>query len=165
MVARRWPLHVSRADREVRDATIDLMAEISASEAMTTVLVTHNLLASARCAERVVHLERTVRAWGLWSELSANPDLSAIQITVDHRAADLDGDREVRFRRQDRVIRFRGAVPQVLCALTRAQRLSGPNLACAVGRADEFRRKRNVCPLRGTRGDPTVEMNGRARYH
>ena len=78
-----------------RAAIVDLMAEISASETITAVLVTHNMQAIARCAERVVYLERTVRAWGLWSELSAEPALRAIQITTgDHRAAppELDGD-------------------------------------------------------------------------
>lgn len=78
-----------------RAAIIDLMAEISASETLTAILVTHNLQAIARCAERVVYLERTVKAWGLWSELSADRDLQAIQITAgDHHAArpELDGD-------------------------------------------------------------------------
>ena len=76
-----------------RAAIIDLMAEISASETMTAILVTHNLQAIARCAERVIYLERTVKAWGLWNELSAERALSAIQITAgDHRAAEMDGD-------------------------------------------------------------------------
>ena len=71
-----------------------LMAEISASETITAILVTHNLQAIARCAERVIYLERTIKAWGLWSELSAERELSAIQITAgDHRASgNLDGD-------------------------------------------------------------------------
>jgi ABC-type Mn2+/Zn2+ transport system ATPase subunit len=76
-----------------RAAIIDLMAEISASETITAILVTHNLQAIARCAERVIYLERTIKAWGLWSELSAERELSAIQITAgDHRASTLDGD-------------------------------------------------------------------------
>ena len=78
-----------------RAAIIDLMAEISASETITAVLVTHNMQAIARCAERVVYLERTVKAWGLWNELSSDRELSAIQITAgDHRAspAEMDGD-------------------------------------------------------------------------
>jgi ABC-type Mn2+/Zn2+ transport system ATPase subunit len=76
-----------------RAAIIDLMAEISASETITAVLVTHNLQAIARCAERVVYLERSVKGWGLWSELSAQPELSAIQVTSDdHRTSLLDGD-------------------------------------------------------------------------
>jgi len=74
-----------------RAAIVDLMAEISASETMAAVLVTHNLQAIARCAERVVYLERTVRAWGLWSELSNVSDLAAIQVG-DHKTMALDGD-------------------------------------------------------------------------
>lgn len=44
-----------------RAAIIDLMAEISASETIAAVLVTHNLQAVARCAERVLYLERSGR--------------------------------------------------------------------------------------------------------
>jgi ABC-type Mn2+/Zn2+ transport system ATPase subunit len=75
-----------------RAAIVDLMAEISASETIAAVLVTHNLQAIARCAERVIYLERTVRAWGLWSELSVDRELSAIQIAGDHKALQMDGD-------------------------------------------------------------------------
>ena len=76
-----------------RAAIVDLMAEISGSETIAAILVTHNLQAVARCAERVVYLERTVKAWGLWSELSGDQDLSAIQIASgDHRALATDGD-------------------------------------------------------------------------
>ncbi|MBX3192255.1 MAG: ABC transporter ATP-binding protein [Labilithrix sp.] len=76
-----------------RAAIIDLMAEISASDVIAAILVTHNLQAIARCAERVVYLERTVRAWGLWSELSSDRELSAIQIGAgDHRTLAMDGD-------------------------------------------------------------------------
>lgn len=74
-----------------RAAIIDLMAEISASETIAAVLVTHNLQAIARCAERVVYLERTVKAWGLWTELSTERDLAAIHVG-DHRASALDAD-------------------------------------------------------------------------
>jgi ABC-type Mn2+/Zn2+ transport system ATPase subunit len=75
-----------------RAEIIDLMAEISASETIAAVLVTHNLHAIARCAERVLYLERKVRAWGLWSELSNNRNLSAINVATDHRTIELDGD-------------------------------------------------------------------------
>ncbi len=76
-----------------RAAIVDLMAEISASEIIAAILVTHNLQAIARCAERVLYLEHTVRAWGLWNELSAERDLSAIQIVAgDHKAMAMDGD-------------------------------------------------------------------------
>ena len=76
-----------------RAAIVDLMAEISGSDSIAAVLVTHNLQAIARCAERVVYLERNVKAWGLWSELSRDMELTAIQVTGgDHRAIALDGD-------------------------------------------------------------------------
>ncbi len=75
-----------------RAAIIDLMAEISASETIAAILVTHNLQAIARCAERVLYLERRVRAWGLWSELSLDQNLSAIRVSQDHVAQALDGD-------------------------------------------------------------------------
>jgi len=76
-----------------RAAIVDLMAEISASETIAAILVTHNLQAIARCAERVVYLERTVKAWGLWTELSGDRELTAIQIASgDHRAMAMDGD-------------------------------------------------------------------------
>jgi ABC-type Mn2+/Zn2+ transport system ATPase subunit len=74
-----------------RAAIIDLMAQISDSQVIAAILVTHNLQAIARCAERVLYLERTVRAWGLWSELSADRDLSAIHMG-DHRTLAMDGD-------------------------------------------------------------------------
>jgi ABC-type Mn2+/Zn2+ transport system ATPase subunit len=76
-----------------RAAIVDLMAEISASDSIAAILVTHNLQAIARCAERVVYLERTVKAWGLWSELSGDRELTAIQIASgDHRAMQMDSD-------------------------------------------------------------------------
>ena len=76
-----------------RAAIVDLMAEIAASDSIAAILVTHNLQAIARCAERVVYLERNVKAWGLWSELSGDSELTAIQITTgDHRAIAMDGD-------------------------------------------------------------------------
>ncbi len=75
-----------------RAAIVELMAEISASETIAAVLVTHNIQAIARCAERVLYLERHVRAWGLWSELSRERELSAIHIAGDHKAIELDGD-------------------------------------------------------------------------
>jgi len=75
-----------------RAAIIDLMAEISASDTLAAVLVTHNLQAIARCAERVIYLDKKIRAWGLWSELSREQELAAIQ-TGDHQnRATMDGD-------------------------------------------------------------------------
>ncbi len=74
-----------------RAAIIELMAEISASETIAAVLVTHNMKAIARCAERVLYLDKSVRAWGLWHELSTERALSAIHVG-DHRAMHMDGD-------------------------------------------------------------------------
>jgi ABC-type Mn2+/Zn2+ transport system ATPase subunit len=74
-----------------RAAIVDLMAQISESHVIAAILVTHNLQAIARCAERVLYLEKAVRAWGLWSELSAVSDLSAIHVG-DHRSLAMDGD-------------------------------------------------------------------------
>jgi ABC-type Mn2+/Zn2+ transport system ATPase subunit len=75
-----------------RAAIVDLMAEISASDTLAAVLVTHNLQAIARCAERVIYLDKKVRAWGLWNELSNEQELAAIQ-TGDHKdRMSMDGD-------------------------------------------------------------------------
>lgn len=70
-----------------RAAIIDLLAEISSSEHLAAILVTHNLLAVERCAERVVYLEHRVRAWGTFAELTRASHLKAIQASVDS-----DGD-------------------------------------------------------------------------
>jgi len=76
-----------------RAAIIDLMAEISGSASIASD-PRHAQSAGRRTvrgARRV--LERTVKAWGLWSELSGDQDLSAIQIASgDHRALAMDGD-------------------------------------------------------------------------
>lgn len=70
-----------------RAAIIDLLAEISRAQHLAAVLVTHNLLAVERCAQRVVYLEHRVRAWGTFAELTRASHLKAIQANVDH-----DGD-------------------------------------------------------------------------
>ncbi len=75
-----------------RAAIVDLMAEISASDTLAAVLVTHNLQAIARCAERVVYLDKKIRAWGLWSELAAERELAAIQAGDHPDRMTLDGD-------------------------------------------------------------------------
>jgi ABC-type Mn2+/Zn2+ transport system ATPase subunit len=75
-----------------RAAIVDLMAEISASDTLAAVLVTHNLQAIARCAERVVYLDKKIRAWGLWSELAAEQELAAIQAGDHPDRMTLDGD-------------------------------------------------------------------------
>jgi ABC-type Mn2+/Zn2+ transport system ATPase subunit len=75
-----------------RAAIVDLMAEISASETIAAVLVTHNLQAIARCAERVIYLDKKVRAWGLWSELARERELAAIQAGDHPDRMSMDGD-------------------------------------------------------------------------
>ena len=75
-----------------RAAIVDLMAEISASETIAAVLVTHNLQAIARCAERVLYLDKKVRAWGLWSELARERELAAIQAGDHPDRMSMDGD-------------------------------------------------------------------------
>lgn len=75
-----------------RAAIVDLMAEISASDTIAAVLVTHNLQAIARCAERVIYLDKKIRAWGLWSELARERELAAIQAGDHPDQMSLDGD-------------------------------------------------------------------------
>jgi zinc transport system ATP-binding protein len=75
-----------------RAAIVDLMAEISASDTIAAVLVTHNLQAIARCAERVIYLDKKVRAWGLWSELARERELAAIQAGDHPDRMSMDGD-------------------------------------------------------------------------
>ena len=75
-----------------RASIVELMAEISASETIAAVLVTHNLQAIARCAERVLYLERYVRAWGLWTELCRERELSAIHTAGDSVSLAMDSD-------------------------------------------------------------------------
>lgn len=75
-----------------RAAIIDLMVEISASDTIAAVLVTHNLQAIARCAERVIYLDKKVRAWGLWSELARERELAAIQAGDHTDRLAMDGD-------------------------------------------------------------------------
>jgi hypothetical protein len=73
----------------------------------TFFLVTRNLQAVARCAERVVCLERSVKAWAWGRSSGGDRDLAAIQIASgDHRAMAVDGDS--RHLRQSRTSRFRG---------------------------------------------------------
>jgi zinc transport system ATP-binding protein len=70
-----------------RQAIIELLAEISRSDHLAAILVTHNLLAVERCAERVIYLERRVRGWGTFAELTQATHLSALQAATDE-----DGD-------------------------------------------------------------------------
>jgi ABC-type Mn2+/Zn2+ transport system ATPase subunit len=57
---------------------LELLAEISRSDELAAILVTHNLAAIARTAERVLYLDHRVVAWGLPDELLGDRDLTAI---------------------------------------------------------------------------------------
>lgn len=82
-------------DVKGRAEFLDLLAEISASDELAAVLVTHNLAAVARCAERVVYLDSgRLTAWGLPSELLGQQSLYAISQATsgDHLAVPRDED-------------------------------------------------------------------------
>ncbi len=74
-------------DVKGRAEFLELLAEISASDELAAILVTHNLAAVSRCAERVVYIDAgRVSAWGLPSELLGQQNLSAISFVAggDH---------------------------------------------------------------------------------
>jgi zinc transport system ATP-binding protein len=82
-------------DVKGRAELLDLLAGISESDELAAILVTHNLAAVARCAERVVYLDAgRLTAWGLPSELLGHKSLYALsQVTSgDHYAAPRDED-------------------------------------------------------------------------
>lgn len=82
-------------DVKGRAEFLDLLAEISASDELAAILVTHNLAAVARCAERVVYLDAgRLAAWGLPDELLGQKSLYAISQATsgDHFAAPRDED-------------------------------------------------------------------------
>ncbi len=82
-------------DVKGRGEFLELLAEISASEELAAILVTHNLAAVARTAERVVYLEGRLVAWGLPQELLGRDSLTAIAFQArDHRAADAPPDED-----------------------------------------------------------------------
>jgi zinc transport system ATP-binding protein len=58
---------------------LEILKQVSISDELTAVMVTHNLAAIARCAERVVYLEAgRMVAWGLPEELLGQKSLHAI---------------------------------------------------------------------------------------
>ena len=73
---------------------LDLLAAISQSGEIAAVLVTHNLAAVSRCAERVVYLDGRVVAWGLPHELLGMQSLTALAFGAkdhpQHTAPDED---------------------------------------------------------------------------
>jgi zinc transport system ATP-binding protein len=61
-----------------RAELLELLAEISRSDELAAILVTHNLAAIVKTAERVVYIDQRLIAWGLASELMAMEKLEAI---------------------------------------------------------------------------------------
>jgi len=82
-------------DVKGRAEFLDLLAEISASDELAAILVTHNIAAVARCAERVVYIDAgKLVAWGLPDELLGHKSLVAISQATsgDHVATPPDED-------------------------------------------------------------------------
>jgi zinc transport system ATP-binding protein len=61
-----------------RQELLTLMEEISKSDELAAILVTHNIAAIARTAERILYLDGRVLAWGLPHELLGKERFSAI---------------------------------------------------------------------------------------
>ena len=76
-------------DVKGRAELLELMREISRSDELAAILVTHNLAAVAQTAERIVYLEAgKLLCWGLPGELLGQQSLTAIAFQADdHRAA------------------------------------------------------------------------------
>jgi ABC-type Mn2+/Zn2+ transport system ATPase subunit len=75
-------------DAKGRAELLELMSEISRSDELAAILVTHNLAAVAQTAERIVYLEAgKMLCWGLPHELLGQQSLTAIAFQAsDHRA-------------------------------------------------------------------------------
>jgi zinc transport system ATP-binding protein len=76
-------------DVKGRAELLELMAEISRSDELAAILVTHNLAAVAHTAERIVYLEAgRVLGWGLPDELLGQSSLTALAFAgADHARA------------------------------------------------------------------------------
>jgi zinc transport system ATP-binding protein len=70
-----------------RSELLEIMEAISASEELSAILVTHNIAAVSRTAERIVYLDKRVIAWGLPNELIGKERFTALFAAVasDHR--------------------------------------------------------------------------------
>lgn len=78
-------------DAKGRAEFLDLLAEVSASDELAAILVTHNIAAVARTAERVVYLQDgRVAAWGLPQELLGRKSFDALHATSDGDFPDED---------------------------------------------------------------------------
>lgn len=72
-------------DARGRAEFLELLAEISASDVLAAILVTHNLAAVSRTAERILYLDGRVIAWGLPGEILGKERFAALSAS-DHRA-------------------------------------------------------------------------------
>lgn len=77
-----------------RHEFLDILAEISASDELAAILVTHNPAAIARCAERVVYIDGRLIAWGLPNELLGQESLSAIAFSMKDHGNSLPADED-----------------------------------------------------------------------
>lgn len=77
-------------DARGRAELLDLMRDLSRSDELAAILVTHNLAAVAETAERIVYLEAgRLLCWGLPGELLGQESLTALAFAGrDHRAHD-----------------------------------------------------------------------------
>jgi ABC-type Mn2+/Zn2+ transport system ATPase subunit len=81
-------------DVKGRHEFLEILAEISASDELAAILVTHNPAAIARCAERVVYIDGRLIAWGLPHELLGQESLSAIAFSMKDHANNLPPDED-----------------------------------------------------------------------
>jgi len=81
-------------DVKGRAEFLDLLAQISASDELAAILVTHNLAAVAATAERIVYFEAgRLIAWGLPNELLGQESLTALAFrSKDHLGVAPDED-------------------------------------------------------------------------
>jgi zinc transport system ATP-binding protein len=67
-------------DSRGREEFLSILQEVSASDELAAILVTHNLAAVARTAERVIYLEDgRITAWGLPEELLGHEGFEALR--------------------------------------------------------------------------------------
>ena len=76
-------------DARGRVELLELMTDISRSDELAAILVTHNLAAVAQTAERIVYLEAgRLLCWGLPGELLGQQSLTALAFQAsDHHAS------------------------------------------------------------------------------
>jgi len=72
-------------DVQGRAEFLELLEEISRSDELAAILVTHNLAAVSRTAERIIYLDGRVIAWGLPNEILGRQRFAAL-FASDHKA-------------------------------------------------------------------------------